>query len=164
MLGCSAGKIQNKEWILDSKGSFFKLAKSLISSKGMSILQKIFISIVICSPIDWKRGRVSIEAAAVKIDVQNLTASVICADTRTNKLLLSLENPISTFFPFSSRLLLFPIHFFCIIWSLINHVSYHAHGQGIINCSSLISVSFHSVDTYVFIFCTSFFVDFYFPI
>ena len=49
----------------------------------MSILQKIFISIVICSPIDWKRGRVSIEAAAVKIDVQNLTASVICAETFT---------------------------------------------------------------------------------
>ena len=70
--------------------------------------------------------------------------------TCTNKLLLSLENPISTFFPFSSRLLLFPIHFFCIIWSLINHVSYHAHGQGIINCSSLISVSFHSVDMYLF--------------
>ena len=40
--------------------------------------------------------------------------------------------------------------FFCIIWSLINHVSYHAHGQGIINCSSLISVSFHSVDMHLF--------------
>ena len=38
--------------------------------------------------------------------------------------------------------------FFCIIWSLINHVSYHAHGQGIINCSSLLSVSFHSVNIY----------------
>ena len=57
------------------------------------------------------------------------------------------------FFPFLFTLIIISYSlFFCIIWSLINHVSYHAHGQGIINCSSLISVSFHSVDTPMYLF------------